>query len=117
MLKLQNIFALSPFLKTVQVIFLFACSVIIDVSHLNPVVYPVEVTHLKFKKFKITFDRARPAVSPIFQSMLLKIACWLKLHVQHKYIMLCWHWRPHVALGNKVYKSTLQNVKQFFQNS
>lgn len=56
MLKLQNIFALSPFLKTVQVIFLFACSVIIDVSHLNPVVYPVEVTHLKFKKFKIYHD-------------------------------------------------------------
>lgn len=66
MLKLQNIFALSPFLKTVHVIFPFACSVIIDVSHLNPVVYPVEVTHLKFKKFKITFDRARPAVSLIF---------------------------------------------------
>lgn len=76
MLKLQNIFALSPFFKTVHVIFLFVFFGITDIGHLNPVVYPVEVTHLKFKKCKIyqvqTLDRARPALSPIFQSTLLK---------------------------------------------
>lgn len=72
MLKLQNIFALSPFFKTVHVIFLFVFFGITDIGHLNP----VEVTHLKFKKCKIyqvqTLDRARPALSPIFQSTLLK---------------------------------------------